>query len=747
MNQRNQTNRGILSSLKSFAGAGRDALRASMDKFASVKKNTYREDDKLNQMLDQYITAGEGSARQFWQMGRDALRYIYGDQNFRRAQDKKTRQPVLNQIFGDMIQEIALLSANNPTVAAQPWEGTDPEIAQRCGTAVRRNMVHNRMRMRIIQALLDDHIWGVKIAKTYIEPFAQWDEEQFQKTGYGWKHEIRTRIMNPCNFGMDPNLTNAFDMQQDATFVWSRRFVDTKYALFRYPAYKRFLIENGRYDEANEVLIDKNGKPVGVPGSVYAGFAADSRYGGRESDRKRASDRELQQRLADLLLGNFPGVDVNAAESAKATDQTVLVEEFFVRDGSQTEIPAETEEIPFGETGAEHIFQNQGDPAFYDRNKPVEGGGFAPFSGDWPRRETKPAQKRPKYPYGRLITRLDRKVIVQDQPWEMKRWPYSVAPGYLLPHTWHGLNCVELVREYQDYQNDMARIMANYIEGYGNPRTMVEDGALSKNARTNSKGQGIIPRGPGAVIPVSKGRMDGIKAFEPPSIPGEVLHFMSTMHDRQQDTNGVHDVSRGRASDGNQTLGEIQALDRNSRQRIAMQGISLDMWLTEIARNIVEFMATFNKPGDYLEYVSDDLEDQQQAVLIWTEAMKKARYDVQIKPTSTMPYDDEREVQKLLMANDIVSGGGIMAKEILEKLKIANADEILQRHEMLGPLHQLIEIAKQMQIPQEVLMQALVQKLQEIDMQMQQAAMAQKQQEQQPNGKQPGPARPEQPNR
>ena len=716
--------------LKQMAGGGLGKIKKSLDKYASVKKQPYREDDDLNRMLDDLIKAGEGSAQKHWQMGRDALRYVYGDQNFARLKKNDQRQPVLNQIFETVIQEIALLSANNPTITAQPWEGTAPETAQRCGIAVRRNLIHNRMRMRIIQALLDDHIWGIKIAKTYVEPFAHWDEQQYEQTGYGWKHEIRTRIINPVNFGMDPNLTNAFDMQQDATFVWSRRWVDTKYALFRYPAYKKFLIANGRYDEAREVLLDKDGRAVGVPGGVYAGFAADSRFGGRESDNKRHDERELQARLADTLLGKFPATGTTS-DGSKATDQTVLVEEFFVRDGTMEEVPAVLENIPHGESGTEHIFQNPNGAEWFDRNKPTAEGGFEPFSEQWPQREARPAAIRPKFPYGRLITRVDRSVVVQDQPWEMRRWPYSVAPGYLLPHTWHGLNCAEMVRPYQDYQNEMAGLIANYIDSYGNPRMIVEDGALSKDNKTNSRNQVILPRKPGATIKAAKGRKDDIKPMEPPSIPNEVLHFLQTMHDRQQDVSGMHDISQGRASTGEQTLGELQLLDRNSRQRVAFQGVTLDMWLTEIARNIVEFFATYNKPGDYLEYISDDVEDQEIAVMQWTESMKAARYDVQIKPTSTMPFDEERQTQKLMMANDVVMGGGVLSKEILENLKIGDVDEILQRHEVLGPLHQLIEMGKQMNIPHEVLMQALIEKIREVDMAMQSQAAAQKQQQQQ----------------
>ena len=711
--------------IENLAQLPKQMLRSAVDKTVSATHHPYRENEDLNRMLDELICSGQAGSKRFLEMGRDALRYIYGDQHFNKPlpkdKKKRRREPVLNQIYGDMTQEIALLTSNNPTITTQAWEGTDPEVAEKCGRVLRGNFAENNMRARIMQALYDDHIWGIKIAKTYLEPFAHWNPEKFEATGNGWEHAIRTRIINPCQFGVDPDLSSAFDFQTDARFCWSRRRVDIKYLMYRYPSYKKYLIEQGLFDPEKDVLYNSSGDQVGVPGGIYAGFAHANYEGMRETDVKSNGERELQQRLPDILMGNFPGSDYETEHSmnAQTSDQTVLVEEFFVRDISIETIEPEYAEIPFGEPGTEHIFKQDGDVRFFDRNKPTPNGGFEPHTGQWPQKEVKPARQKPKYPYGRVITRIDGKVIVQDHPWELERWPYSIAPGYMLPHNCFGVNAVEMVRGFQDYQNSFAAVLANYVQAFGSPREVAEENAFS-DLMANSNGEIEIPRTPGSIIWVRKDKINSIKPLEPPQLNPAVFTGYQMFKDAQEDVTGVHDVSRGRAAQSEQTAREIMALDRNSRLRIAMQALPLDLFITDIAINTTVMMARFNKPGDYLRYVSDG-PDEKRAVLVWDESMKRAKYDVQLKPGSTLPQDEEREVREYMMANDVLSKGGIMAKEIMEKLKIPNVEEILQRHQLLGPLHQLMDMADQMQLPHELIMKGVVASIQQLAMQLEQA--------------------------
>jgi hypothetical protein len=303
------------------------------------------------------------------------------------------------------------------------------------------------------------------------------------------------------------------------------------------------------------------------------------------------------------------------------------------------------------------------------------------------------------------VTRIDGEVLAQDNPWPYKTWPVSVGVNYLLPHMANGANSVELSRGYQDWMNNIASHLEMYSRMFADPSVMVEKGALAEDLE---KKKAIIPNLAGKVWRLAKGGMNRVKVQEPQALPPTLFTILEMLRGWDQDLKGVHDIAQGRASKGDQTLGELNKLDRNTRQRVAMQGAMLDVWLKQCGNGIVEVMQRNYTIGDYVRYAGMD-ESTVKASISWTQAMQEAGVDVSMEPTSTLPFDEEREQARYLKAYELV--GPAMLEDVLKKLKVQNVQDILQRHELLGPFQALMEMAAENGMGPDQVAQAISQQL------------------------------------
>ena len=206
--------------------------------------------ESLIKTINSMVASGKGRMRTLKEMQRTAVRYVYGDQHFLTKKKKNWEYPVINRAMGDMTQEIAIHSANNPRIATPPREDTDIEVAKSCGQVLRGLWVEEmKMRLKVIQALYDDHLWGVKIAKVYWEHHARWDNKKAQETGNGWKGKIECNIINPEHFGCDPDVELAAEMSEKAKFVYTERWIDKREAAKRWPKYRKHLKSQGELDD------------------------------------------------------------------------------------------------------------------------------------------------------------------------------------------------------------------------------------------------------------------------------------------------------------------------------------------------------------------------------------------------------------------------------------------------------------------------------------------------------------------
>ena len=179
---------------------------------------------KLKATLDGLIARGADQKGEWRTMRDEAIRYIYGDQHFGRNRKEGWEYPVINRAYPDLLQEVAMLTANNPSMAGLPREDSDIPTAKAVSEVLKGLWFTDlRMRAKIMQAILDDHTWGVKVATWYWEPRAQWDQELAEESGNGWRGAIRVDVIDPDTFGCDPELDLGLSLNERARFVYTDR--------------------------------------------------------------------------------------------------------------------------------------------------------------------------------------------------------------------------------------------------------------------------------------------------------------------------------------------------------------------------------------------------------------------------------------------------------------------------------------------------------------------------------------------
>jgi len=664
---------------------------------------------KLYQKLDGFDELGKRATEKFIEMGNEAIRYAYGDQHAGRVKKKGWEYPVNNRVYADILQEIAFLSSNNPRVHGVPVSGSKADLAIACGKVLQGIWVKDlRIRDKIVSALLDDQLYGYKVAKWFVEPHGEWDDEQAIKTGNGWKKKLELNIINPQYFAADPDIENPIDIPHKAKFVKTERWVDKLWAAARWPKYKKHLVATGQWESLNAVstsavgVTDKTGSNIVTPSGYSRESSRRDRNNGKKND-------DQQSRLADAILKRAgEGSDNTPNDSS----QMVKVQEYYFKDYETEKVKPVFEDIPFGEEGAEHIQRDPETQMIKDTSKPIFEDevpvGFEDFKGEVPKREKRHGYDRPKYPTGRLVIRVDEEVKVVDEPYTSKKgWPFAVSWHYPLPHMWQGANSVELSRGYQDWMNTTVSHITNYIKNFGDPKWLVEDGALAKG---KDKSRTLkIPNWAGGVVRVAKRGIEKVKLVSPPAMPSTLFNFLDFMKQGDQDLKASHDITSGRVSSGEQTLGELEILNRNSNQRIAMQGAFLDEWLTQIATGVVELAQKHLPVGDWVASM-DPTQSAVMSSVQWTKEMADTRWDVNLEATSTLPYDEGREIAKYEKAVELL--GPAMFEPYLRKLNLdENVAEIMKTHAIAGPLTQLMEASEQGGVDPQAIMAAIQQQL------------------------------------
>jgi len=674
----------------------------------------------LNRRLDAMYTDGRRRVDDIRAMAKDAIRYVYGDQHAGRERKKGWEYPVINRMYADMTQEVAILGTTRIGIETLPVEETDEQDARAVGKVLRALWFRDlAMDIRLIQALVDKSLYGFAVFKWLWEEQAEWDEELAERTGNGWRGRIEVNVILPEYFGCDPDVELAAEIPTKARYVYTSRFMDKAAAARRWPEYRKLLAERGELDADGELKADATGDSQSAGRAAEhatdeTGFNRSSHaWSGRERPRNALEDEAYRQaRLANLILGTSPAGPAGGRSGPNRA--TVEVQEFLFRDYRTEYVKPRYEPIPFGEPGTEHIIKQDG--IYYDTTRPVnpesgESGPWHPADGEnWPQRTARPGYRRPKYPNGRRVVRIvdGEKIIVVDEAWPYRHWNFAVVPHYLLPHLWVGVNCVEISRGFQDWMNNIGSHLLNYVKFFADPQLWVEEGSLAADKRKRIVN---VPNWAGAIVRFTRGalRSGAAQRKEPPPMPSALFNIFEMLKAADQDAKGTHDVVLGRASKGGNTLGELQMLDRNSRQRLALQGVLLDKALSQVAEGVIELMQTHYEPGRWVRYLGES-QGNVAASIRWTQGMADAKYDLRIEPVATLPYDKEREALRYRAA--LEAAGPVMLKPYLEKLGIANVDKLMAEHELIGPLTALMKLAQQFDMGPRELLAAIQKQLQ-----------------------------------
>ncbi len=607
----------------------------------------------LNKQLDDMVEHGMETTKRWVTMWVDSLRYFFSDQ-LRGAKKKKNWDwVVLNYIWPSAQQEIAKLSRHNPKSIAQPVDSQDIEIAKMWESGLNWQWQYGindeGMRKAQMCAILDGKIFGYRVSYWYWEPRAEWDPETKQ-----WVGAVRHRLWHPAFFWAD----DAEHVQEGN--CGTQRYVRLDWAISRWPEHEEAL-----RDQATEMPEPQGGwATYNIRGGSMADGITSETTG--YPDRENDGDVHAHHVLFDRIVGADP---MTRGDGFKDVE-VVKIEQVWFRDHEtrhqKEEAPARVEDLLA--TGA--ITQSEG--RYYDTE-----------SGDllgpeqWPT-ITLREYDEPVYPFGRYVLRAGHVVLnpePEQQVWPYRKWPFVVVPHYLLPHMWQGSDAVQLYKSVQDMINVSASHLYNNMKQYGDPRVLVEEGALPVRQGKKSK----ILSGAGAVINVVRGALsrNAIKIEPPAPMSPSAVMMYELMAQEYKNIQGTQSIARGEKDTGRMTATQAMALATSSNDRIQLQSVFEDMWVRDCMQWIAWIMQREYTPERMIRIVG---EDNVAGVVQFSQGMKDFRFDVAVVPGAMLPFDEEKKLAKMMTAYQLVSQGPHpLLGDLLRELGLHNWRQILQQ--------------------------------------------------------------------
>ena len=658
------------------------------------------EDDFIAQLEteEKYGMGITGSWSSVWQ---ESLRYFFSDQLHGKKVHKDWDWIIVNYIWPSAIQEICKLAKNYPRILAHPWEDGDTDAAETWQSALQwvweKGLRKGGMRLEQIKACLCGKIFGYRISKIYWEekPDGAWDDTKKE-----WVGDVKHRLWHPAEFW-------ASDREYiDEGNCGTVRYVDLDWAMHRWPKYKTKLKNNATsYKEA----VAKGGNVIRGQVSSAGTYPATGK-GGIDKGMGTASPSALLQLIlqSDKMSGQ---------QSAQEEDRKfVKISEHYRKNYETTNEKLE-EDVPEEELIQQGvIIPSNGQ--FLDA-KTLE-----PFEREnWPTRVVK-EWKQPKYPHGRHIIRNEETILnPDDQKYPYSRWPFIVTPHYLLPFMWQGMDSVQLYKSNQDMINVTVSHLVNNMKKFGDPRVILETGAMATNPKTRKAFK--IFSGAGSIIRVVKGAISrkAVSIVPPQDIGQGALMLYQLFIQEYKNIHGLQDVGSGKKPPGEMSATQSHELFISSNDRIYLQSVFEDEWVRQIATLVAEICQDKYDAERFIRIVGEDKVIGTQQI---TQKMKSVRMDIDIEPGQTLPFDEEKrnanyEKAYAMMQQPIANP---MLPEMLRNYKITNWRKLLQKYEawqMLFQLNQLYQAVKEQKIMPEQAIQMIVQQAKQRFMQEQQS--------------------------
>jgi hypothetical protein len=662
----------------------------------------------LNNFLDEIRNAGMVVTNQWKCMWLAAFKYAWGQQ----LEDLKPKEGwkyvIINRIYPLMMQNIAKLAKNDPKINTFAWDNEEegvPEYVEWWAKHLEylwKSPYEMKMRQKLIMGILDAALMGYMVGKTYWEDKVRWDPKAKK-----WLGSAREKFIHPACFWCDPSADSMDEAENCGTF----RRVKMEWAQNRWPDYKE-QIEAAAFTEDDAKFASGNM-------IIYEDQKAST-----TSEEKRLKGNLL----VDLVLNKGLNKTGNSAGSGAGEKQRYNdIEEIYWKDYEEKEVvindnvPAK-DLIDQGKVVLEEITGLYLDPETNEELK------------EWPTQKTN-EYTEPLYPNGRFVLRIGRTILnpkIEDQKYKYSKWPFTVMPYYLLPHMWQGSNAVEMSRNNNDALNLTVSAMMHRVRLAADQETIVEAGALARDRKGKIR---TTKFGISKIIIAAKGKIDRIRKMDYGNMEPATIALAQIMQQDIADSMFMQDVARGASKKGTQSATEAAKLDVNSHDNTALQAIFLDNFIDDTASLVAELCQANYEPGYIARAVSDD----GQIITKIDQGALDVRFDVNVEPGSTLPFDIETRKRDHMEAYKIM-GEAIanpMLPDMLRILNIPNREKLLERHQGNQLFIQFIQLSQQVaQIPPEEI-QALAQTfppimpLYQLMMQAAQLAGGQQQQQQQ----------------
>lgn len=649
-------------------------------------------EDRLIKMLEAKEKAGMERTGRWAAMWQQSLRYFFSSQLHGKRKHKDWDWVVVNYIWPTAIQEIAKLSKNYPKIITSGWDDRDTDVAETWQSILQFNwekgLHEHGMRIEQLRAILDGKLFGYRVSKILWDekPRGSWDDVNKE-----WSGDVRHRLWHPAEFWASDN---EYINEGDCGTV---RYVTLDYAVNKWPKFK---------DKLKDEAVTYREKTA-------AGWMGDNIRGQLESggtypsaglggqDRGVESDTGTNQ-LLDLILSS----DKMSGDMENKDQEFVKLCETYFFDYETTDEKIEEDEKPEILAASGILRMENNIPVDMRTNKPFR-------EKDWPK-VTVREWEQPKFPNGRYIIRVGKTILNPDevdQVYPYRQWPFVVTPHYLLPHMWQGTDAVQLYKTAQDMINKTVTQIANNLQQFGSPQYVLEKGAIDvPPGRTKKAAR--IGRGPGSIIRLALGGLKRFMRLDPPSMSPAAMAMFTIITQEFKNLSGLQSVAKGEKQPGKQTATEATMLSISANDRIQLQSVFEDEWIKQVCNLAAQICQKNYTIGRMVRIVG---EDRIKGVVEINQRIKDVRFDVDIEPGQTLPYDEEKRVAKYQMAYEMMQNpvANPMLPEMLRVLEISGWQKLLQKYEawqVYFAFYQLQEQVRAGQIAPEQAVQMLLQK-------------------------------------
>jgi len=622
-------------------------------------------------------------------MWQTSIRYYFSDQLEGMKEHKDWDWVILNYIWPAHIAEIAKLTRNAHTLVTEPWEDSDTDAAAAWQSLLQwlwtKGLNKHGMRIEQMQTILDQQLFGYSVTKAFWQDKTEWTDD-------GWQGDVKTKLWHPAEFWATD------DEKIDDGDCGTERVMELDEAIKLFPDLKSELTEEAnRFDDSPSMSSF-----VSIRGQLgSAGTYPSEGKGGTDTGTKRVGSGVLLNLILRSDKLNKPNDDTKQ----KASIKLVKINETYIRDESEKSQITE-ESIPPEELIARGVIVEQ-DGMFIstETGQPI-------MPEDFPTRETG-SEKIPKYPRGRVILHVG-DVVISDEPYKYSRWPFVITPHYLLPHMWQGIDAVQLYKSTQDMINISTSHLFNNMKEYGDRKVLMEEGAI-RVPKGKDKSKYRVGKGAGAVIRLALGGLKRIKFQEPSQIPPAATQLYSLFAQEFKNIQGLQSIARGEKQPGKMSATEASNLATSSNDRIQLQSVYQDEWIKQTAGLIAEIVKDKYEPGRWVRIIG---EDDKLGIKEITEGLKNTKFDVDILPALTMPFDKERRQASYMAANDLVTQpvASPMTDILLKELDIPGWQRILKKYESwqhFVAFLQLIEATKSGEMAPETALKQLVKRFEQ----------------------------------